>query len=363
MLEIQDIEKYKSDKIINLDEALSIINEHKEKGKTVGLCNGGFDLLHPGHVKHFESAKNLCDILFVSVTSDKFVSSRKGSERPIFTDKLRAYMIANLDCVDYVFISNFKKGVEVINIIKPTYYIKGPDFITKNTPGINEERAAIANVNGEIKYTNDPKLSTTKIIDYIKDLDIEKILLVIDRDGTLILNNDFPGKNDTWKEELEFNRLIIDLIVYIKTKYDTTCIVVSNQTGVARRFFTIKRVEEINDFINEELKKNGINIKTWKYCPDADLTFHQAHPEYYIDPNYIKEKTKRKPSPDMVLDGLNEIEKKLDDFTKVIVLGDRSEDGELANNINGNFIDVNEKSLNQLIIEFESFFKNSNSSS
>ena len=73
--------------------------------------------MHPGHVKHFECAKDLCDILFVSVTSDKFVMSRKGSGRPIYTDKLRAYIISGVEFIDYVVISDFKRGIEVI---KPT---------------------------------------------------------------------------------------------------------------------------------------------------------------------------------------------------------------------------------------------------
>lgn len=140
----------------------------KKQGKTVGLCHGGFDLLHPGHVKHFESAKKLCDVLIVSVTSDRFVEGRKGAGRPIYPDKLRAYMIANLRMVDYVVITDFKLGVDVINALKPSLYIKGPDFTAKQTPGITAEREAIISVGGKMVYTNDPKLSTTAIIEYTR---------------------------------------------------------------------------------------------------------------------------------------------------------------------------------------------------
>lgn len=161
---------YTSPKIISLSRAAKKISILRRAGKHVGLCHGGFDLLHPGHVKHFESAKKLCDVLVVSVTSDRFVVARKGEGRPIFPDKLRAYMIANLSVVDWVVITDFKLGVDVISLLKPSLYIKGPDFIGKQTPGITAEREAIAAVSGTMGYTKDPKLSTTDIIDYIKHL-------------------------------------------------------------------------------------------------------------------------------------------------------------------------------------------------
>lgn len=161
---------YTSPKIISLSRAAKKIRTLRRDGKRVGLCHGGFDLLHPGHVRHFESAKKLCDVLVVSVTSDRFVAGRKGEGRPIFPDKLRAYMIASLSVVDWVIVTDFKLGVDVINALQPSLYIKGPDFIGKQTPGITAERAAIAAVGGTIVYTKDPKLATTEIIDYIKHM-------------------------------------------------------------------------------------------------------------------------------------------------------------------------------------------------
>ncbi|MFC1686785.1 adenylyltransferase/cytidyltransferase family protein [Nanoarchaeota archaeon] len=190
MFQVNSIDLYKSEKILNFNNAIDLISQLKSQSKTVGLCHGGFDLVHPGHVKHFESAKKECDILIVSITADQFVTSRKGSGRPIYTDKLRAYMIASLEFVDYVVISDFKKGIEVINNLKPSFYIKGPDFINKQTPGIIAERESIKNVGGEMKYTTEPPMSTTRIVEYIKnEIEDRELLLLIDRDGTLIVNN------------------------------------------------------------------------------------------------------------------------------------------------------------------------------
>lgn len=341
MLLINSIDCYKSEKVLGFGEAIKLIEKLKLENKTVGLCHGGFDLTHPGHVKHFESAKELCNFLFVSITSDKFVTCRKGSGRPIYNDKLRAYMVAAIKFVDYVIISNFKTGVEVIELLKPSIYIKGPDFINKTTPGITAEKKTIIKVGGEIKYTTEPPMSTTKIIEHIKkEVDSKELLIVIDRDGTLIENDNFLGKNMNWKKELKFNENITNYLSYLQTKYMVTKIVVTNQAGVARGLFDCKKVEKINKYINKELIKRGIIIDNWQYCPDIDLVYAELKKdEINFNSTYIKETTKRKPNTQMVYDALKELGKKIEEFDDIIVIGDREEDAGLANNLNAKFID------------------------
>jgi rfaE bifunctional protein nucleotidyltransferase chain/domain len=354
MLEIDSLEQYSSENMLGFNEAISLIVQLKLSGKEVGLCHGGFDLLHPGHVKHFESAKKLCDVLIVSVTADKFVTSRKGSGRPIYSDKLRAYVVANIGFVDYVVISDFKKGVDVIEILKPSFYIKGSDFVNKMTPGITAEREAIKKVGGEMKYTTEPPMSTTKIIDYIKkEIDNTELLIVVDRDGTIIKNEGFLGKEDNWKEELKYNGGVISFLSHLQTKYKTTKIVVTNQAGVARGLYGCERVEEINSCINNELSGKGIKIDSWQYCPDVDAVYAELKKkEIDFDFSFVKEKTKRKPSVDMVLDALKELGKKLEDFSAIVVIGDRHEDGGLAENLKAKYLDVNEKSYEELVKGF-----------
>jgi len=354
MIKVDSIDLYNSEKMLDINDAAKLIEKLKASGKKVGLCHGGFDMMHPGHIKHFESAKKLCDVLFVSITSDQFVTVRKGDGRPVFADKLRAYSVASVSFVDYAVITNYKLCLDVIKILKPSYYIKGPDFINKTTPGITAEREAIKSIGGEMKYTNEPPLSTTKIIKYIKEeIKDNKFLLLIDRDGTLIKKDDFFGKSKDWKGEIVYNKDVINFILYLQTKFDTTKYIISNQTGVARGFFDEKTVDEINETVNNELKKRGIKTDSWQYCPDADSIYAKKHPEYNFNKEYVKEKTKRKPSTDMVMDALNITKKKLEDFNKIIVIGDRIEDKELGANLKAFFIDVNNKNYEQLINELK----------
>ena len=351
MLKASSPESFTSPKIISLKVAERIIWEYKKEGKCVGLCHGGFDLLHPGHIIHFESAKKLCDVLMVSVTSDHFVAGRKGSGRPVFTDQLRAYSIAALQCVDYVVITDVEKGVPILELLQPSYYIKGPDFIGKTTPGITAEREAIARVGGEMKYTTDVKLSTIEIIEYIKqELDRKEILVVLDRDGTLIEHSsDFFGQQDNWKEELQLKKPVASMVAYLQAKYAATNIVVTNQAGVARGYYSCQRVEEIHQVLHELLKKQSITISSWKYCPDVDSAYAKMMKNTIsFIPKFVKEKTMRKPGVALVEEAIQELGLKMEDFNQVIVFGDRDEDKGLARNLKATFIDVKGKTFEEM---------------
>lgn len=354
MLSVPQVNLFNSPKIISLPEAAIIIKQAKTQGRTVSLCHGGFDLLHPGHIIHFESAKKLGDLLMVSVTSDKFVAGRKGSGRPVFPEQLRAYNIAALQCVDYVVITDFEKAVPILELLQPSYYIKGPDFIGKSTPGITAEREAIASVGGEMKYTTDPKLSTTEIIEYIKhQLDVPEILIVVDRDGTLIEHESYLGKEENWKEKVRLNNAVVDYLIYLQTKYKTTKIIATNQSGVARGYFDCSRVDEIHAHLANMLSHKNVKIDNWQYCPDVDATFVKAmEGKSKFNSIFVKEQTKRKPNPGMVVDGLQALNRQLSEFNNIITLGDREEDQGLAENIKATFIDVKRKTYEELKKEF-----------
>jgi len=171
MIQLKNPRQLTSKKILDEKTLIKKLNFLRKEGLKIGLCVGGYDLLHAGHILHLKSAKNLCDVLIVGITSDKFTEERKGRGRPIYSEQLRIFSVSQLESVDFVVVSPYKKAVELIKSLKPDYYIKGPDYEKKSTPGITAEREAIKKVGGSMKYTQDEKLSTSKIIEYIKNLD------------------------------------------------------------------------------------------------------------------------------------------------------------------------------------------------
>ena len=111
-----------SKKFFNLKDLRAIISEKKKEKKKIILCHGVFDLLHIGHIKHFQKAKKFGDFLVVSITVDRYVN--KGNNRPLFNEDLRAEAIAALNVVDAVCLSHFPSAVNIINIVKPNFYFK-----------------------------------------------------------------------------------------------------------------------------------------------------------------------------------------------------------------------------------------------
>jgi cytidyltransferase-like protein len=82
-------------KIKTLEELQQITADLKSKGKKIVQCHGVFDLLHIGHIKHFEEARTFGDVLVVTITPDEFVY--KGPNRPAFTTTLRLGALAGLE--------------------------------------------------------------------------------------------------------------------------------------------------------------------------------------------------------------------------------------------------------------------------
>lgn len=152
-------------KIKTLDELAIMAEEAKARGRSVVLAHGVFDLVHLGHVRHLESAAREGDLLFVTVTADRYVN--KGPGRPVFTGRLRAEMLGALQCVAAVGINDHPGAEEVIHKIKPSVYVKGPDYKRESddiTGRIRSEREAVEMYGGKIAFTDDLVLSSSQLI-------------------------------------------------------------------------------------------------------------------------------------------------------------------------------------------------------
>lgn len=107
-------------KFIKKHEKLGEITEALKKlNLKVVLVLGTYDLLHIGHARYIEKAKQQGDVLIVAVDSDKWVQSRKGPRRPIVPEQERIETLAHLRHVDYVTIANEYYQDGLINTFKP----------------------------------------------------------------------------------------------------------------------------------------------------------------------------------------------------------------------------------------------------
>ena len=145
--------------------AIDQLSEIRKKHEKVSLAHGVFDVIHQGHLKYLSVAKELSDALVVSITEDEFVN--KGPGRPYFTDKIRAEMVNALKVVDYVVISPSPRATNIIEALKPNYYVKGPDYKDRSkdiTGGIVEEELEVKKHGGTIFFTEDETYSSSTLI-------------------------------------------------------------------------------------------------------------------------------------------------------------------------------------------------------
>lgn len=152
-------------KVRTLEQLAELCAQLKSEGKRVVLCHGCFDLMHIGHIWHFEEARQYGDVLVVTVTPDRYIN--KGPNRPVFPENLRAETLAGLSVVDYVAINKWASAVETIKLIRPHYFVKGPDYqqtTARVNPNILAEIEAVQQVGGEVTFTSGEKLSSTEIL-------------------------------------------------------------------------------------------------------------------------------------------------------------------------------------------------------
>ena len=164
----------------NLENLNKIVKKLKSKGKKIGLCHGVFDVIHAGHISHFEEVKKKCDYLFVTVTEDRFVN--KGPNRPVNNHYFRAKVLESLRQVDYVGVNFSPDATESIKQIKPDIYFKGKDYKGKKdlTERLEKEIKELKKINSKIIYTASPLQSSTEIINksfsFILDSELAKFL-------------------------------------------------------------------------------------------------------------------------------------------------------------------------------------------
>jgi len=170
-LTIQKQARVARDKIQTLAELARIAEEVRALRRSVVLCHGVFDLVHMGHVRHLEAARQEGDVLFVTVTADRFVN--KGPGRPIFSQAVRAEMLAALEYVDYVAINDGADAEALLDLIKPDVYVKGSDYENPEddiTSKITSERQAVERHGGRLVFTHDITFSSSSLINRYLDV-------------------------------------------------------------------------------------------------------------------------------------------------------------------------------------------------
>jgi len=142
-----------SGQILDRSEIGETIRMIRDRGLSLVLANGCFDLLHVGHLRYLQAAKELGDVLIVGLNSDRQARLLKGDGRPYVPENERAEIVAALACVDFVTIFDEPTVEELLRLIRPDVHAKGTDYTVESVP----ERAIMQELGGRTAIVGDPK--------------------------------------------------------------------------------------------------------------------------------------------------------------------------------------------------------------
>ena len=135
-------------KILKYSDLPKLRKRLTKEGKTIVFTSGCYDLLHFGHVMHFNYCKSLGDVLVVSVGNDKTLRELKGPNRPLVQEELRIRMIAALEVVDYAVLST-EGGImdhsEMVKLLQPDLYV-----VPSTDKHISDKQALVDTYGGKL---------------------------------------------------------------------------------------------------------------------------------------------------------------------------------------------------------------------
>lgn len=183
MHDLGAIGKKLSAKIKSVEELCATIGS-RPRVKSVIMCHGTFDIVHPGHIRHLMYAREKGDVLVVSITSDQHIT--KANFRPYVPELLRAMNLASLEMVDYVIIDTEPKPLRNLKQIQPDFYAKGFEYVNGAIdPRTQEEIDVLESYGGRAIFTpGDVIYSSSAIIDRTPpNIGAEKLRLLMEAEG------------------------------------------------------------------------------------------------------------------------------------------------------------------------------------
>lgn len=151
-------------KLKSPEELARLRDEFAAQGRKLVLTNGCFDLLHPGHVRYLQQARELGDALVVAVNGDESVRALKGPTRPINPVEDRVEVLCALACVDYVTVFQEVRLTRLMEQLRPQVYAKGGDYTVESLDA-DERNALLAGGAQIVILPIVPGKSTTAILE------------------------------------------------------------------------------------------------------------------------------------------------------------------------------------------------------
>ncbi len=289
-------------KIRTREEIAAIIGK-RPRDKTVIMCHGTFDIVHPGHLRHLMYAKEKANLLIASVTADAQIT--KANFRPYVPEQLRASNLAALEMVDFVIVDPDPTPVANILYLEPDFFAKGYEYFSNGIPPrTQEEMTALDSYGGEMVFTpGDIVYSSSSLIEtHPPNIGVEKLLTLMESESI--------GFGDLHDALREFHRIRVhvvgDTIVdsyshclllgattkspTFSVKHERTEVFSGGAAIVAKHmkaagadvtFSTVLGDDPLRDFVQQDMETAGV-----RFLPIVDKTRPTTHKERFIADGY-----------------------------------------------------------------------------
>ena len=154
-----------AEKVLDRDTLKEKVDLLRQAGERVVFTNGCFDLIHIGHVRLLQKAREKGDCLVVAVNSDSSVQQIKEPGRPVMPEGERAEVVAALGCVDWVTIFAEPDPLVLIRLLTPDVLVKGTDWSEEEIVGAPDVREAGGQV---LRIPLVPEISTSVILEKVR---------------------------------------------------------------------------------------------------------------------------------------------------------------------------------------------------
>src|SRR4051795_1336391 len=156
------------DRVLTWEQTAAFVGAVRPAGRRIVFTNGVFDLLHPGHVRYLQAARELGDLLIIGLNADESVRRNKGPNRPINPEHERAEVLSALECVDAVVLFAEDTPAEIVRLVQPDVLVKGADWAADAIVG----RDTVEGRGGRVvRIPVEQGYSTTSILQKIKRAD------------------------------------------------------------------------------------------------------------------------------------------------------------------------------------------------
>lgn len=252
-------------KIITIASATKLARTYQIAGNSVGCMSGSFDIMTAIHFKALEERSKKCDVLFILLNSDRSVRGYKGSNKPILDESERAFTLAQSPFVTHVVIFDELTPNRILEQLKPDIFLNisewGDDCV---------ERKTIESYGGKIKVFNfaEPvswSKSTTELLSRINSSEEKKVAkaVFLDRDG--VINENKVGYLYRWEDVTIKSHVVPALKAFAKAGYKL--IILTNQSGIARGYYSEKQVHILHKKMIAYFKEKGVIIDAIYFCP------------------------------------------------------------------------------------------------